>query len=145
VDCPANLLIDSYPGPLSQILTNFIMNSLLHGLSDAEPGCITIQVRPPSAEGMIELHYSDNGKGIPKDNLKHVFEPFFTTRRGEGGSGLGLNIVYNLVRQTLKGTISVQENTGGGALFVLHFPQNIGQSPINRTAHQIPLSAPAEP
>ncbi len=144
VACPPGLMVDSYPGPLSQVLTNFIMNSLVHGLDDAHPGHMTIVVQPPDAQGLIELRYSDDGKGIPEENLKLIFEPFFTTRRGEGGSGLGLNIVYNLVRQTLKGSIVAQENPGGGALFVISFPQHIecrGDQDISAKRPSIPTLA----
>jgi PAS domain S-box-containing protein len=130
VSCPEDLEVDSYPGPLSQILTNFVMNSLLHGFDDETPGQMTITVTPPDDKGMIGLRYADSGKGIPPENLKHVFEPFFTTRRGEGGSGLGLNIVYNLVKQTLKGSIHAEANPGGGAAFVLSFPQRLSPTAL---------------
>lgn len=128
VDCPPHVLVDGYPGPLSQVLTNFVMNSLLHGFDGGrENGLITISVVPPALDvepeaKMVEIIYTDDGKGIPFDHLKKIFDPFFTTKRGDGGSGLGLNIVYNIVSQSLKGTIRVVSEVGHGASFILRFP-----------------------
>jgi len=131
VACPEEIEVDSYPGPLSQVLTNFVMNSLLHGLQDDQPGVISIVVERVDAGmpsgAVIEVCYQDSGRGIPAENLKKVFDPFFTTRRGEGGSGLGLNIVYNIVTQTLKGSIRVESPPGSGARFILRFPQRVPQ------------------
>lgn len=123
VDCPADLIVDSYPGPLSQVLTNFVMNSIIHGFDGRNHGQMHIAVTGPDTDGMIELRYSDDGRGIPSAHLKRIFDPFFTTKRGEGGSGLGLNIVYNIVTQSLKGTIRGESTEGAGATFVVRFPQ----------------------
>ena len=79
---------------------------------------------PPPENGQVELTYTDDGKGIPAAVLGRVFDPFFTTRRGSGGSGLGLHIVYNLVTGTLKGQISVQSTPGAGTTFIVRFPQH---------------------
>lgn len=122
IQCDPNLLVNSYPGALSQILTNFIMNSLIHGLSGKEKGQIEIQVKELDQE--LELVYSDNGRGIPQDLKNRIFEPFFTTRRGSGSSGLGLHIVYNLVRQTLQGTIRCETEQDAGTKFIIRFPKN---------------------
>ncbi|MBV8169458.1 MAG: hybrid sensor histidine kinase/response regulator [Alphaproteobacteria bacterium] len=122
VDCPPDLSMDSFPGALSQVLTNFIMNSLTHGFDDARAGTITIRVSEPT-ETEVEIDYSDDGRGIPKQHLTRIFEPFFTTKRGAGGSGLGLHIVFNLVTQTLGGTIRAMALEGSGATFLLRLPK----------------------
>lgn len=121
-DIPAGIQVDSYPGPLSQVLTNFVMNSLVHAWPDdgGTAGRMTVTARQEGAQ--VVLVYADDGCGIPPDHLGKVFEPFFTTRRGSGGSGLGLNIVFNIVRQTLKGTVDVDSKPGAGTTFTVRFP-----------------------
>lgn len=121
VDCPAGLEMDSYPGALSQVVTNLLMNALLHAYNEKESGVILIQV-DPLANNQIRLTVRDDGKGIPAENLKHIFEPFFTTRRGNGGSGLGLHIVYNIVFKKLGGSIHVDSTAGEGTTFTLMLP-----------------------
>ncbi len=116
VDCPPALEIDSYPGAISQIVTNLVINSLVHGYADNSAGQVSIQVRP-NGKGM-EITYRDDGRGIAAENLPHIFDPFFTTARGAGGSGLGLHIVYNLVTQQLGGRIVAHSAPGAGAEFV---------------------------
>ena len=121
VECPEHLEIDGYPGALSQLLTNFLLNSLMHAYEPGATGLISINVRQLE-DGLIELAYADDGKGIPKEMLGRIYDPFFTTRRGSGGSGLGLHIVYNLVTGTLRGQISVASDTGRGTCFTVRFP-----------------------
>lgn len=123
VECPEHLEIDGYPGAVSQLLTNFLLNSLMHAYGPGDAGHIAIRVRPPE-EGVVELAYSDDGKGIPPDLLGRIFDPFFTTRRGTGGSGLGLHVVYNLVAGTLRGQISVESEPGRGTCFRVRFPRH---------------------
>jgi signal transduction histidine kinase len=120
-DIPANIRMESYPGPLGQVLTNLINNALIHGLKDTRDGNITLLART-TREGWVQFTVKDNGAGIAPEHLDRVFDPFFTTRLGQGGSGLGLNIVYNIVTQTLGGTIRVESVQGHGASFVLHLP-----------------------
>lgn len=122
VDCPHDLEIDSYPGALSQVLTNFVMNSLLHGFSEGQIGKITISAQLRDSATVV-IRYADTGRGIPEKNLARIFEPFFTTRRGTGGTGLGLHIVYNIVTQSLGGTIDVMSEVGQGAAFILAIPR----------------------
>lgn len=117
IDFPADLVIDSYSGAISQIFTNLIMNSLVHGFRDRKSGKITISALKNNEKLMI--NYKDNGLGMSKDVQKHVFEPFYTTNRGEGGSGLGMNIVYNLVTAKLNGKISCISEIGIGTEFVI--------------------------
>jgi signal transduction histidine kinase len=120
VDCPDKLTVDSYPGAIAQILTNLVSNSLVHAFAAGRAGRITIGVRDEGE--FVVLRYADDGAGIPRDNLGRIYDPFFTTRRGAGGSGLGLHIVYNLVTQMLGGTITVTSKVGEGTVFEVRFP-----------------------
>ncbi|HYH19806.1 MAG TPA: PAS-domain containing protein [Azospirillum sp.] len=122
VRCPDDLVLDSYPGALSQVLTNFVMNSIMHGYAPGQAGRLTVVVARLSPDE-VELRYSDDGRGIPPALHGRVFEPFFTTSRGTGGSGLGLNIVYNIVTRTLKGRITLDSAPGRGTTFTLRFPR----------------------
>lgn len=121
LDIPAELELDSYPGPLEQIVTNLVTNSLAHGFAGLEAGRIQIQAQAKDRNQVV-LTYLDNGLGIPTDTLNRIFEPFFTTGLGSGGSGLGLFIVYNLVTGVLGGTIQVQSHLGQGTTFTLILP-----------------------
>ncbi len=123
VDCPDEIKIDTYPGALSQILTNFVMNALLHAFPEGQRGTISIVVSEPDSSS-VALRFSDDGKGIPAKNLPKIFDPFFTTMRGKGGSGLGLNIVHNLVTGSLQGQVAVHSTLNAGTTFVLNFPRN---------------------
>jgi signal transduction histidine kinase len=118
--CDENISINTIPGALYQIITNFVMNSIIHAYEPTQAGFIKISARVSGED--IVLEYSDDGKGVPDTHLEKVFDPFFTTKRGQGGSGLGLNIVYNLVVSTLKGTISITSQPGCGTTFILKFP-----------------------
>lgn len=118
--CEENLAIKSYPGVFAQILTNFIMNSVIHAFNGMENGRIDISAY--MEDGMFVLRYSDNGCGISEENLGKIFNPFFTTRKNMGGSGLGLNIVNNLVTKKLNGTISVESQLGKGTAFTIRIP-----------------------
>lgn len=120
VQCPAGLVVDSYPGALAQIVTNFITNSLLHAFPGDRTGDIEIEVTDDGAD--VTLTYRDDGVGIEPSDLGRVFEPFFTTRRGSGGSGLGLSVVHNLVTQRLGGTVLARSESGLGTEFIVRFP-----------------------
>ncbi len=110
--CQKNINIDSYPGAYSQIITNLIMNSIVHGFKQKEKGKISIEITKKNKE--LQIIYRDNGKGIKKENLNKIFDPFFTTNRDNGGSGLGLNIIYNIITSNLDGSITCisKENKG---------------------------------
>ncbi|MBN3898660.1 MAG: AAA family ATPase [Nostoc sp. NOS(2021)] len=112
--------IDSYPGALAQIVTNLVMNSLTHAYQLHESGQLHIEVKREGER--IVIQYSDDGCGIPQQNLNKIFEPFFTTARQKGGSGLGLHIVYNLVTQKLQGKIDVYSEVEKGTLFTVTLP-----------------------
>jgi len=120
VDCPDDLVIETYPGALSRIITNLLMNSLIHAFEDNEKGKIIFDI-VQKEEGIV-FKYSDNGKGIEKDIVNKIFDPFFTTKRGQGGTGLGMHIVYNLVTQTLNGTIECNSKPGKGTVFLISIP-----------------------
>lgn len=127
VDCPSGIVISSYPGALAQVITNLVVNSLVHGYPDGRAGLITLSVRR-HRDGMLNLTYRDDGVGIPEANHARVFDPFFTTRRLEGGTGLGLHIVYNIVTQTLMGTITL-ETGSDGTQFTIQFPVHAENTP----------------
>jgi signal transduction histidine kinase len=107
-------------------MTNLVMNSIIHGFSETDVGAIQISIT--QANGEIALTYADNGRGMDDATRTQVFEPFFTTRRGQGGSGLGMNIVYNLVTQTLRGAIRCESIVGEGVMFEITFPSNIKET-----------------
>jgi len=109
VDEDFNLV--TYPSAWNQILTNFLMNSHIHGFEERREGEISITFT--QSKGYLTLNYTDNGSGIAEDFKKRIFDPFVTTKRGQGGSGLGLNIVYNLVDAKLGGTIKSIEAEQG--------------------------------
>ena len=120
VNCDETLEINTKPGPINQVLINMIMNSVIHAFTDDENGTIEINIWCTGRTCYIK--FSDNGKGIEEKIKQRVFDPFVTTRRGEGGSGLGLHLVYNLVTQALGGNISVESELGHGAVFLITFP-----------------------
>jgi signal transduction histidine kinase len=120
VDCPDNLEIDSYPGAFSQILSNLVINSLEHGFDKPAKGNIKIRFNL-TGENLV-WKYEDDGKGIPPDILPRVFEPFFTTSRATGGSGLGLHIVYNTVTALFSGHISLSSVLSQGVKFTITIP-----------------------
>ncbi len=125
VTCPQELKVKSLPGALEQILTNLLMNSLIHGFEEGQrAGQIQLVVR--LQETQLHLEYSDNGKGIAPENLAKVFEPFFTTHRAHGGSGLGMYICYNLVTTQLQGTLTCDSILGNGVRFRIDYPVSVG-------------------
>ena len=120
VDCDPGLTLTSYPGALAQVLTNLVLNSVVHGYADGVSGRIGLSAA--AHDGGVRLIYADDGRGIPDEVRQHIFEPFFTTRRSQGGSGLGLHIVYNLVTQRLGGTIAVDSAAAKGTRFTIDIP-----------------------
>jgi signal transduction histidine kinase len=125
MSCPEGLTLDSYPGAIMQIMTNLVMNSLLHGFADGLPGEIFIEGE--TVGDAVALSYRDTGGGMDKEQRDRIYDPFYTTKRGSGGTGLGMNIVYNLVTQTLKGSILLETSPGQGAVFLLTLPKDPDQ------------------
>jgi signal transduction histidine kinase len=118
VECDPQLEIDSKPGPINQILINLIMNSLIHAFEHHGTINITVKVE----QNRCQIRYKDNGSGVPEHIKKRIFDPFVTTKRGEGGSGLGMHLVYNLVTQALNGKISLESSLGEGVDILFDFP-----------------------
>ena len=121
VHCADNLLVESKAGPINQIIINLIMNSIIHGFEDMEKGQIDITIESVD-DAKVSIEFKDNGKGIPEHLRKRIFDPFVTTKRGQGGSGLGMHLVYNLVTQALNGSISIVSEEGRGVQFRILFP-----------------------
>lgn len=115
------LKLDSYPGPLEQVLNNLILNAFLHAFEEDQTGQVKIESKALNQD-MIEIHVSDNGKGIPIHDQPKVFDPFFTTKLGQGGSGLGLHICHNIVTDTLGGTLTVKSTLNEGSRFTITIP-----------------------
>jgi len=123
IECPDDLEVEGYPGALAQIVTNLVVNSVIHGFEGRTGGQIRIEV--VGRGGWVELLYRDDGCGMGEEQARRVFDPFYTTRRGRGGSGLGMHIVFNLVTQILGGTIDLETAPGEGATFRLRFPRRV--------------------
>jgi signal transduction histidine kinase len=122
VHCSEKLVMTSYPGVFSQIFTNFIMNSLQHGFQESGKGEIRIDAY--TKDEVLHLTYADNGRGVEPDHLSKIFNPFFTTSGSQGGSGLGMFIVHNLITQKLHGTISYESQPEAGVTFSIEVPVN---------------------
>jgi ligand-binding sensor domain-containing protein/signal transduction histidine kinase len=123
-DIPPDLMFDSYPGALYQVMVNLVMNGLIHGFDEDQQGQIRIEAE--DLGDTVLIRYRDNGRGMDKETAERMFDPFFTTRRGQGGSGLGLHIVYNLVTQVLDGSIDYQTGPGQGLHFDIRLPRVAG-------------------
>ena len=119
---PEGLLIDGYPGSYGQILTNLFLNAANHAFADGRSGSISISARPRGSDD-VEIIFADNGAGMTPDVQRQAFDPFFTTRRNEGGTGLGLHIVYNLVTQQLGGRMMLESRLGQGTTFRIIMPR----------------------
>jgi signal transduction histidine kinase len=121
IDVPS-LLIDGYPGSYGQIVTNLFLNATNHAFADGRAGTISISARAHGQDD-IEIIFADNGAGMTPDVQRQAFDPFFTTRRDEGGTGLGLHIVYNLVTQQFGGTMMLDTRPGQGTTFRITIPR----------------------
>ncbi|MGM0631055.1 MAG: ATP-binding protein [Pseudomonadota bacterium] len=121
ISCPENLTVRAKAGPLNQVLINLIVNSMIHAFDGYDHGQIDITFSMQN-DNELEMVYSDNGKGVPGDISRKIFDPFVTTKRGSGGSGLGLHLVYNLVTQVLGGNIHFFSEEKNGVEFIVRFP-----------------------
>ena len=123
LDCPDDLTLNLPAGAISQIFTNLIMNSLIHGFDGVSNGIIDIAIKDEDDQVIID--FKDNGNGVTEQQLEKLFDPFFTTKRDQGGSGLGTHITFNLVKQTLSGEIEVTSSPGKGLHYHISFPKDM--------------------
>jgi signal transduction histidine kinase len=131
VDCPKDLVLESFPGAVSQIVTNMVVNSLMHGFERDQRGHITVQAALDGDH--VVFDYADDGAGMDAETLAKLFDPFFTTKRGSGGSGLGGHILYNLATNVLGGSLHVESSPGQGLRYRLRFPR--------KAARPVPMAA----
>jgi PAS domain S-box-containing protein len=122
VECQPNLSMNSYPGPYGQVLTNLFLNAVAHAFPDGKSGTVDIQVRA-SGKDNVEILFSDNGVGMTLDVRRRAFDPFFTTRRDQGGTGLGLHIVYSIVTTRLGGRLDLDSEPGAGTRIQMILPR----------------------
>ncbi|ATG57341.1 ATP-binding protein [Pseudoalteromonas sp. 13-15] len=125
LQCPDDLVLNLPAGAISQIFTNLIVNSLIHGFEGKDNGVMDINIT--SDETNLTINYKDNGNGVTAEQLEKLFNPFFTTKRDEGGSGLGTHIMFNLVKQTLSGSIEATSEPGQGLHYFIQFPKNMAK------------------
>ena len=130
VQCDETINIDGYPGAFAQILTNLILNSLIHAYGPKDIGRIDIQLK--TDKQWLIITYNDNGRGMDKEVRGKIFDPFFTTRRNQGGTGLGMCIVYNLVTQLYEGSIECLSQLGVGTTFIITIPRRLSKRLSNK-------------
>ena len=121
LDIPSDLIMDSYPGAYGQVLTNLIFNAVIHGFADRPEGNMLLEATR-IGDDFVEITFSDDGAGISEEAQRHVFDPFFTTRRAKGSTGLGLHIVHNLVTEQLGGRITLVSAPGKGTSIGMTLP-----------------------
>jgi signal transduction histidine kinase len=131
VQCQSNLTMDSYPGPYGQMLTNLFLNSVAHAFPDGSGGIVDIRVRA-SGNDNVEVVFSDDGCGMNLDVKRQAFDPFFTTRRDQGGTGLGLHIVHNIVTNCLGGRLKLDSEPGEGTKIRIILPRLAPAAPSPR-------------
>ncbi len=124
--CEPNLRINSYPGPYGQVLTNLAFNVIAHAFPDGRRGAVDLTVRAAGADH-VEVVFADNGSGMSAETRRRAFDPFFTTRRHEGATGLGLHIVHNIVTERLGGRIRLDSKVGSGTRVQLLLPRIAGE------------------
>lgn len=120
VEYENEIIVDSFPGAIYQLMTNLLMNSINHGFEYQDSGHVTINIKEEN--NMVSIVYKDNGRGIKEKYMDQIFEPFFTTGKTNGNNGLGLYIVYSLVNTTLGGKIMCRNNNESGCEFRVSFP-----------------------
>jgi PAS domain S-box-containing protein len=130
VDCQPNLIMNSYPGPYGQVLTNLFLNAVAHAFPNGRHGTVDIQVRE-SGKDNVEVIFSDDGCGMSLDVRRRAFDPFFTTRRDQGGTGLGLHIVYSIVTNRLGGRLELDSEPGKGTRIQITLPRT---APLEQAA-----------
>lgn len=125
VEVPDTLELNSYAGALSQVLSNLMGNALRHGFEGRRGGCVRIEASLIDGD-LVRLSFTDDGHGIDQANLDKIFDPFYTTKLGQGGSGIGLYLVYKLIYRVLAGRMEVQSRVGEGTCFVITLPREPG-------------------
>ena len=133
LDCPPDIVLDTYPGALGQVLTNLLVNATSHAYGPGQVGRLAIRVSQPRVD-LVRIVFSDDGRGIPAEHHGKVFDPFFTTGRSSGNTGLGLHIVYNLVTSRLQGRISLYSRLGKGTRFTIDLPKVLGDPATEASA-----------
>ena len=126
LDLQAGIAMESYPGPLGQVIINLFTNALTHGFDERGSGLITVHAHRLDAERVV-VTVSDDGVGIAPEHLGQIFDPFFTTKLGRGGSGLGLSVSHRIVTKVLGGQITIRSTPGQGASFELNLPTTAPQ------------------
>ena len=137
VECQADLMINSYPGPYGHVLTNLFLNSVTHAFPHGK-GAIEVQVRAFGKDD-VEVMFSDNGCGMSSDVRRQAFDPFYTTRRDKGCTGLGLHVVHNIVTHRLGGKVALDSGPGEGTKVKLILPR---VSPASSPLREMPDSQP---
>ncbi len=122
IEVPSDLQMHSFPGPLTQIIVNFINNALVHAFDERQHGSMRLSARLID-EQMVEILFADDGCGMSEEVARHVFDPFFTTKLGQGGNGLGMHIAYNIATQLLGGEITVKTALDQGTSWCLRLPR----------------------
>ena len=120
IDMAGDITLDSYPGPLGQVITNLLSNAIIHGFDGCNDGLIIVSIE--AVGDLVEVHVKDDGNGIAAEHQAKIFNPFFTTKLGEGGNGLGMHIVHNIVTGVLGGSIVLDSTLGQGTTFRLCLP-----------------------
>ncbi len=115
-----DIRINSFPGLLNQIITNLVLNSLVHAYDQGEQGHMLVTLR--REDGMAVLTYADDGKGIGESSVSHIFTPYFTTKREQGNTGLGLSIIKEIITTRFGGTIECRSTAGKGVIFTIRLP-----------------------
>lgn len=132
-DLTRELEMSSYPGALGQVLTNLLMNALVHGFEGRDEGLVRVSCRPHGSD-QVELVVEDDGRGMDASVVRKIFDPFFTTKLGKGGSGLGMHIVHNIVTNVLGGQIEVQSTPGQGSRMTMLMPRS---APLRSSAEEL--------
>lgn len=121
--CKQDININTYPGSIAQIITNLVLNAKNHAFQEDQSGKIFVEAF--QEDETVTLRVTDDGCGVAEEIRDKIFDPFVTTKRNQGGTGLGLNIVYNIVKQKLNGFIEVTSKIGAGTIFTITFPKNL--------------------
>lgn len=127
VDVPRGIAMNSYPGSYGQVLTNLFLNTVVHAYPDGRAGTLTVRARP-AGDGDVDIAVADDGVGMAEDVRTRAFDPFFTTRRDHGGTGLGLHVIFNIVTQSLGGRLVLDSAPGRGTTFRIRIPRHAAEA-----------------